>query len=438
MTRPVASPSTLEGMVRAIPVAFAALALLAGCAPATPELTTPMPDPGGAPPSSAPAPTAAPSTAAPTPEPETDQGTLNQRLRDAAWKGDVDAASELLAKGADVNAKDHSIQSAYLIAASEGHLPFVKLALENGASVSDTDSWGSNALTRASERGHAAIAGVLIQADIERNQENKIGYLPIHEAIWLGQGDEGAVDTVRVLVAGGADVERESAAERLTPLQMAQDRGFDEITATLEAALSPDEVKDPGVELLLSAAIGDADQVARMLRLGGDIESKDSQERTALLLATTSDQVDAAKLLVNLGAEVDVKDAAEESPWLLAAGEGDVDMGKALQQADPDMEITNADGSTALIVAAAAGHEEYVKYLLTLPNAGVNAVNTLGYTALIEAVRLGEDTSGTQAIVTALLAAGANPELTDANGMTAADHIEERELTQVKLDAVGK
>lgn len=102
------------------------------------------------------------------------------------------------------------------------------------------------------------------------------------------------------------------------------------------------------------------------------------------------------------------------------------------------MEITNADGSTALIVAAAAGHEEYVKYLLTLPNAGVNAVNTLGYTALIEAVRLGEDTSGTQAIVTALLAAGANPELTDANGMTPADHIEERELTQVKLDAVGK
>ena len=42
------------------------------------------------------------------------QADLDQRLRDAAWANDVAAARDLIARGADVNAKDETQQSAYL------------------------------------------------------------------------------------------------------------------------------------------------------------------------------------------------------------------------------------------------------------------------------------------------------------------------------------
>lgn len=45
--------------------------------------------------------------------------TLDQKLIAAAYANDVDAARELIEAGADVNAKDESVQSAYLIATSE-------------------------------------------------------------------------------------------------------------------------------------------------------------------------------------------------------------------------------------------------------------------------------------------------------------------------------
>ena len=44
---------------------------------------------------------------------------LDQKLIAAAYANDVDAARELIEAGADVNAKDASVQSAYLIATSE-------------------------------------------------------------------------------------------------------------------------------------------------------------------------------------------------------------------------------------------------------------------------------------------------------------------------------
>jgi ankyrin repeat protein len=47
----------------------------------------------------------------------------------AAWANDVEGARRLIAAGADVNAKDDTEQSAFLIATSEGHLALLELTL---------------------------------------------------------------------------------------------------------------------------------------------------------------------------------------------------------------------------------------------------------------------------------------------------------------------
>ncbi|HET6758767.1 MAG TPA: ankyrin repeat domain-containing protein, partial [Propionibacteriaceae bacterium] len=134
------------------------------------------------------------------------QARLNQQLIKAAWHNDLRRARALIAEGADVNAKDNTVQSAYLISTSEGYLELLDLTLKHRADVDSKDSFNGTGLIRAADRGHADIAGRLVQADVNINHINNLGWTALHEAIILGDGSGRYVDTVRVLVAAGADL----------------------------------------------------------------------------------------------------------------------------------------------------------------------------------------------------------------------------------------
>ena len=125
-----------------------------------------------------PTPTARPSAS--------DQVALDAALRDAAWANDVPTARRLVAQGADVDAKDETQQSAYLIATSEGYLDLLELTLASGADVDAKDSWNGTGLIRAAERGHHLVVGRLLRAGIDKDHVNRIGYQAVHEAVWFG------------------------------------------------------------------------------------------------------------------------------------------------------------------------------------------------------------------------------------------------------------
>jgi uncharacterized protein len=60
------------------------------------------------------------SIAPPAPKPDAKkQAALDEQLIAAAWKNDLRRARALIDQGADVNAKDNTVQSAYLISTSE-------------------------------------------------------------------------------------------------------------------------------------------------------------------------------------------------------------------------------------------------------------------------------------------------------------------------------
>jgi ankyrin repeat protein len=159
---------------------------------------------------------------------------LDGRLLDAAYANDVEAARELIADGADVDAKDESQQSAYLIATSEvgPGTELLELTLANGADVNAKDSFNGTGLIRAAERGHAEICRRLLEAGIDKDHVNRLGWTALLEAVMLGDGGPDHVETVRVLVEGGVDT---SIADRdgVTPLQHARRKGYDEITRIL-------------------------------------------------------------------------------------------------------------------------------------------------------------------------------------------------------------
>jgi ankyrin repeat protein len=165
-----------------------------------------------------------------------EQAALDENVRDAAWANDVARARELIRQGADVNAKDETEQSAYLIATSEGYLRLLELTLRNGAHVNSKDSFNGTGLIRAAERGHTDVVGRLVQAGIQLDHVNNLGWTALHEAVILGDGSSRYVETVRVLVAAGVDVTIPSQRDGMTALEHAEAKGQDEVARILRRA----------------------------------------------------------------------------------------------------------------------------------------------------------------------------------------------------------
>jgi uncharacterized protein len=169
--------------------------------------------------------------------PARDRGDLDRRLIEAAFDNDVEAARRLIADGADVNAKDSTQQSAYLIATSEvGDDPrLLELTLDNGADVASKDRFDGTGLIRAAERGHVRIVRRLLETGIEVDHVNRLGWTALLEAIVLGEGGRAHTETVRALVDAGADVAI-ADGDGVTPLAHARERGYEAIATILRAA----------------------------------------------------------------------------------------------------------------------------------------------------------------------------------------------------------
>ena len=159
---------------------------------------------------------------------------IDERLLAAAYQNDVEAARGLVADGADVNHKDDTQQSAYLIATSEvGDDPrLLELTLGAGADVNAKDSFNGTGLIRAAERGYPRIVERLLEAGVDVDHVNELGWTALLEAVILGEGGRPHQRTVRLLVDGGADVDvpDESGA---TALEHARREGYAEIERIL-------------------------------------------------------------------------------------------------------------------------------------------------------------------------------------------------------------
>lgn len=383
-------------------------------------------------PSMAPSPTPPPITPVPAPSAKDANVSAEEQLRQATRAGNTARALELIKTGVDVNAKDGLQESAYLLAASERAPGILEAALAAGADVDDKDSWNGTALIRAAERGEPWIVGRLLEAGIERDHANRIGYQAIHESIWLGRDTDAYADTVRVLVAGGVQLDRPSGTEGLTPLAMAEQRGFARATATLRRAARAATLAPSTPDLALVEAIekADADAAAIALRQGADLERRDPRGRTPLLQAVTRDRVDVIRLLVSLGADTNAVDDRQDTPWLVTGVTGSVPALEALLPGKPDLTIRNRFGGVSVIPASERGHVDYVRRVVKT-GINVNHVNDLGWTALLEAVILGDGSQRYQETVRILVDAGADPNVADGDGVMPLQHARARGQTEI-------
>jgi uncharacterized protein len=86
-----------------------------------------------------------------------------------------------------------------------GALLLVGLAILAGY-VGAKDSYNGTGLIRAAERGHTEVVHRLLDTPIEVDHINRLGWTALLEAIILGAGGPDHIQTVRLLVDAGANV----------------------------------------------------------------------------------------------------------------------------------------------------------------------------------------------------------------------------------------
>ena len=141
---------------------------------------------------------------------------------------------ELIAAGADVNAKDDIDDSPYLYAGAEGRIEILKMTLAAGADLKSTNRYGGTALIPAAHHGHPEAVRILLGTAIDKDHINKLGWTALLEAVILGDGGPTHTEIVRLLVEAGVNVNL-ADREGVTPLQHARRRGFREMVRILEA-----------------------------------------------------------------------------------------------------------------------------------------------------------------------------------------------------------
>lgn len=174
-----------------------------------------------------------------------------------------------------------------------------------------------------------------------------------------------------------------------------------------------------------AAERGDLTSLQRMAAAGQNIDARNSQGHTALLVATHRNHIAMAQWLISKGANVNAQDAILDSPYLLAGARGRLEILRMTLAAGADLRSTNRYGGTALIPAAHYGHVEVVREMLGT-KVDVNHINRLGWTALLEAIILGDGGAAHTEIVRLLLRHGAKPELADHQGVTPLMHARQR------------
>lgn len=183
--------------------------------------------------------------------------------------------------------------------------------------------------------------------------------------------------------------------------------------------------------LFEAAHSGTAEDVRAALAKGADIAQRDNRQRLATHVAAFASNEDALSALAAAGADMNALEFQLYDVVTIASVANDprmVETAIALGNR-PDL-ITSIYDGTALIAAAHLGHQKVVEILIKA-GAPLDHVNNLGWTAVMEAVVLGD--GGPDHVETArlLVKAGADLSITDNAGATPLEHAEQRGYSEM-------
>ncbi len=184
---------------------------------------------------------------------------------------------------------------------------------------------------------------------------------------------------------------------------------------------------------------GQVAEIARLAATGAPVNGRDPRGRTPLHVATFARQHEAIRALIQAGADANLLENDRYDAVTIAAVAGDEETLRLLLSLGASARlVTSRYDGTALIAAAHLGHAGVVRQLLAA-GAPADHVNNLHWTAVIEAIVLGDGGRRHQETLAALIRAGANLQLGDRQGRTPLGLARERGHAEMirMLEAAG-
>lgn len=253
---------------------------------------------------------------------------------------------------------------------------------------------GDKDLVQAARNGDMDSVRSLLDTGFNVNAAQNDGTTALAWAVY--NNDEVMVDLLIRAGEDGADV---NAANEygVTPLHLAcKNQNAKMISRLLRAGADPNLTKWTGESALMTCAnTGTAPAVRELLDKGADVNARESKEQqTALMWAAAEKHPEVVKLLIERGANVNAVSRVipEPDPFLIetpgsmgqnfpttlrfreltggftpllfAAQQGDLESTRLLLDAGADIDFATEEEGSALVIATAAGHEELANFLL--------------------------------------------------------------------------
>ncbi len=278
--------------------------------------------------------------------------TADAQLIQAVKNGDATSVRALLARDADVNARQGDGATALHWATHLNDLETADLLIRAGAALDATNDLGVTPLWVAATGGSAAMVARLLTARGDPNIAPDTGGTPL--MIAARQGNAAAV---RSLLAHGADVNTKEGAQGQTALMWAVARRHPEVVRILLEAGADLHARTKSsrrhVLLCCQKSLGKTEG-AVWVEQGG---------LTPLLFAARHGDAASAELLVAAGAPIDDTAAAGTTPLVVAAQHGMNEVAAVLLESGANPDAAGA-GQAALHWAALRGDRELVATLL--------------------------------------------------------------------------
>lgn len=328
------------------------------------------------------------------------EATRATALAIAAMFGNYESAEALLDAGVRATALIPYGRNALMLAALFGRRNMVDLLVRRDADLNTADNFGTTPLMFAARGGHLEVVQRLLNHGAHVNTIAKDGNTAISIA-----AARGYVDTVKMLLNSGADTVN---AERKTVLMIAVEGGHLELVENLlDRNINVNAADDSGwtalhgaassgspklVRLLLDAGaradvldeyfgatplvfaarLGHTDVLKVMLEKDVDVDQRDRDGNTALMMATLWLKPQSVKVLLDAGADANAEkiephfltgeEHAFTALWF-AVSDGNLEITRMLLDAGANPNHVGTNNQSVAMLAQLEGHTEISRLL---------------------------------------------------------------------------